>query len=74
MLKRVKNKQFRLPLEPFGPSGKVKLSYVHYNIRQGEAKLHILKLTSLFHHLPRVGPKQLCAWAHLESTREAVTF
>ena len=27
-----------------------------------------------FHHLSRVGPKQLCALAHLESTRAAGTF
>ena len=27
-----------------------------------------------FHHLSRVGPKQLCALAHLGSTREAGTF
>ena len=27
-----------------------------------------------FHHLSRVGPKQLCAPAHLGSTREAGTF
>ena len=42
----------------------MKLSYVNYNIRQGEAKLHLLKLTSVYHHLPRVSPKQLCASAH----------
>ena len=43
---------------------------VHYNIRRGEAKLHILKLTSVFHHLPRVGPKQLCDLAHLGCTHK----
>ena len=29
-----------------------KPSYVKYIIRQGEAKLRILELTSVFHHLP----------------------
>ena len=32
-------------LDPFGPTGKVKLSYVHYNIRGSEKE--VLKLTSL---------------------------
>ena len=43
---------------------------------RGEAELRILdfKTTwSEFHHLPRVGPKQLCASAHLGCTREAGT-
>ena len=39
---------------------------------QGEAKLRIYNLKK--HHLPKVGPKQLCALAHLGSTREAGTF
>ena len=44
--------------------------------RRGEAEVRILdfKTTwSEFHHLPRVGPKQLCALAHLGSTRTAET-
>ena len=44
--------------------------------KQGEAELRILdfKTTwSEFHHLPRVGPKQLCALAHLGCTREVGT-
>ena len=43
---------------------------------QGEAKVRILSFTttwSEFHHLPRVGPKQLCALAHLGCTRAAGT-
>ena len=48
-------------LKHVGPWGEVKLSYVNYNTSQGEAKLRILKLTSVVHHLSRVGPKQLCA-------------
>ena len=39
--------------------------YIHYNIMQGEAMLGILKLNSVFHHLPSIGLKQLCALAHL---------
>ena len=61
------------PSDPLGPSGEVKLSAVHYNIRRGEAKLRIFKLTSVFHYLTRVGPKQLCALAHLGCTRAAGT-
>ena len=44
--------------------------------RRGEAEVRILdfKTTwSEFHHLPRVGPKQLCALAHLGCTRAAGT-
>ena len=37
---------------------------------QGGDKLHLLKLTSIFHHLC-VCPKHLCAIAHLGCTREA---
>ena len=51
-------------------------SLAKYNIfiiKQGEAQLHILELTSVFHHLTCVGPKQLCAVAHLGCTREAGT-
>ena len=44
------------------------------SMQQGKAELHILELTSVFHHLPSVGPKQLCALAHLGCTREAETF
>ena len=43
---------------------------------RGKAKVRILdfKTTwSEFHHLPRVGPKQLCALAHLGCTRAAGT-
>ena len=50
--------------------GKAKLQ-VQYIIRWGEAKLHILELTPVFHHLPSVSPKQLCTLAHLECTLKA---
>ena len=43
------------------------------NIRQGKAKPRLLKLILVFHHLPSVGSKQLCALAHLGCTREAGT-
>ena len=43
---------------------------------RGEAEVRILNFKttrSEFHHLPRVGPKQLCALAHLGCTRAAGT-
>ena len=40
---------------------------------QGEAELCISKLTSAFHHLPSVSPKQLCALAHLGCIRKTGT-
>ena len=49
-------------------------SYIHYDIKREEAKLHILKLASVFHHLPSVGSKQLCVLAHLGCTCEADTY
>ena len=57
-----------LPSDSWGPWGEVKLRYVNYNIRQGKAKPQILKLNAVFYHLPSVGPKQLCALAHLGGT------
>ena len=60
---RVKNMHFGSPSDSWDPCGKAKPSYVQYIIRQGKAKLRILKLTSVFHHLPCVNPKQLCASA-----------
>ena len=38
-----------------------------------EAKLNYVYTTLKKHHLPRVGPKQLCALAHLGCTRAAGT-
>ena len=70
---RVKNMHSWAPPDPWGPWDEEKLSYIHYNIRREEAKQRILKLASVFHHLPSVGPKQLCALAHLGCTREAGT-
>ena len=61
---RVKNLHF------WSPS---KLSHMQYIIRQGEAELHILDLTSVFYHLPSVSPKHLCALAHLGCTRKVGT-
>ena len=43
---------------------------------QGEAKICVLDFKTTwpeFHHLPRVGPKKLCASAHLGCTCEAGT-
>ena len=50
-------------LEPSSPG--VQSFLVQYTIRQGKAELRILGLTLVFHHLPSVRPKQLCALAHL---------
>ena len=61
------------PPDPWGPRDEEKPSYIHYNIRREEAKLCILKLTSVFHHLPSVGPKQLCALEYLGCAPDAVT-
>ena len=58
---RVKNIHSWSPPDPLGPRDKEKARYVHFDIRREEAKLRILKLASVFHHLPSVGPKQLCA-------------
>ena len=71
---RVKNMHFVLPSDSWDPCSKAKLSYVHYIIRQGEAELGILELTSVFHHLPIANPKQLCALAHLDCTCKAGTY
>ena len=70
---RVKNMHSWSPPDPWGPRDEEKPSYIHYKIRREEAKLRILKLASVFHHLSSVGPKQLCALAHLGCTREAGT-
>ena len=70
---KVKNIHSWSPPDPLGPWDKEKASYIHYDIKREEAKLRILKLASVFHHLPSVGPKQLCALAHLGCTREAGT-
>ena len=70
---RVKNIHSWSPPDPLGPRDKEKVKYIHFNIRREEAKLRILKLASVFHHLPSFGPKQLCALAHLGCTREAGT-
>ena len=40
--------------------GKAEASYEQYIISKGEAEVHVLELTSVFHHLPSVSPKQLC--------------
>ena len=70
---KVKNIHSWSPPDPLVPWDKEKASYIHYDIKREEAKLRILKLASAFHHLPSVGPKQLCALAHLGCTREAGT-
>ena len=70
---RVKNMHFGSPSDSWDPCGKAMLSYTQYIIRQGEAKLCILELTSVFYHFPSANPKQLCALAHLEFNHTAGT-
>ena len=70
---RVKNIHSWSPPDPLGPRDNEKARYAHFDIRREEAKLRILKLASVFHHLPSFGPKQLGALAHLGCTREAGT-
>ena len=61
------------PTDLQGQYSKAKQINVLYIIRQCKANLHILKLTPVFHCLPSVDPKQLCALAHLGCTGAAVT-
>ena len=62
---------FLVTLKPLRSIKCEKPSYIHYDIRREEAKQRLLKLASVFYHLPSVGPKQLCALAHLGCTRRA---
>ena len=54
------------------PMRQGKLRFVHYYIERGSVGLQILKLTSVFHHLPSVHSKQLCALALLGHTTKQV--
>ena len=65
---------FGSPSDSWDPCRKATLSHVQCIIRQGEAELRILELTSVFHYLPRVGQRQLCALAHLGCTREVGSY
>ena len=58
---RVKNVYSGSSSNLCGTWGKLKPSYIHYII------------TSVFCHLHSVGPKQLCAFAHLRGTHKACT-
>ena len=62
-----------ITLRTFGFMRQGKLNYEDYNLKQGKAKIHSLELTSVFHPLPSVSPKQLCALAHLGCTCEVGT-
>ena len=65
---------FWVTLRPLGSmsQGEVKIHALQYSARRSRAAY--IKLTLVFHHLPSVGPKQLCALAHLGCTREAGTL
>ena len=55
--------------------GKAKLTIILRTASRHTSQLPVLNFkTTCFHYLPRVGPKQLCALAHLGSTHEAGTF
>ena len=62
---RGKDMHFVSPSDTWDPCSKVKLNYINYIIGQGEAKLRIFELASVFYCHPIVSPKQLCALAHL---------
>ena len=70
----VKNMHFGSPSTSGIHAARQKPSHGQYIIRQGEAELRIIELTSVFHHLQSVSAKQLCALAHRGYTREAGTF
>ena len=65
---RVKKMHFGSPPDYWDPYNKANPSYVQYIIWQGKAEQCILELTSVFHHIPSVSAKQLCALAHLGCT------
>ena len=60
---RLENINFGSPSDPWVPWSEAKSSHIHFIIRrrQGKAKLCILKITSVFHQLTQVGPKQMYA-------------
>ena len=64
-LGRVKNYAFLISLQPLMSLtlGKVELSTLHS--RKSEAQPSEVKLTLEFHHLPSVGPKQLCVLSQI---------
>ena len=68
----------RLPLSKAKPSNVYSNLKIHGQLSKtrllpSEAKLNYIYTTLKKHHLPRVGPKQLCALAHLGCTRAAGT-
>ena len=70
---RVENMHFGSPSDSWDQCGKPKRSHAQYIYRQDKAELHILELVSVFHHLPSVSSKQLCALAHLGCTHKEGT-
>ena len=74
---RVKFMHFGSPLDPQvfeARQGKAKLSYIYEDVMRGEAKLCLSMLTPVFHHLPRIGPKQLCVSSQLGYVLECLLF
>ena len=70
-----KRNTLKVKLPPLQMLGKAKLTNVlrYASFHTSQLCVLIFK-TTCFHHLPRVGLKQLYALAHLKSTREAGTF
>ena len=76
--------EFQMPILTTAEQGKAKLHILNLKahgqssrspvrLMSGEAKPIYVCTILKKHHLPRVGPKQLCALAHLGCTRAAGT-
>ena len=81
--------EFQRPSQTAAEQGKAELRILYFKTtwsefqkpsqiaaKRGKAELRILDFKTIwseFHHLPIVGPKQLCALAHLGCTRAAGT-
>ena len=67
---RVKNMHFGSLLDALGSMrrGKAELNKLQYHAFEPR----ILQFNPVFHHLPSVGPKQLCALVHLGCTPQRV--
>ena len=74
--------EFQKPSQTDTEQGEAELHILDFKITWSDSKTQLLpsevKLNYIYttlkkHHLPRVGPKQLCALAHLGCTRAAGT-
>ena len=62
------------PSDPKSPRGQVKLGYIHYNIRRGEAEPHISNLNSMVQQLPSVGPKLKIPYSLKKGLHFSITY